>query len=77
MKADLERPRQSSSRYCNPLVGQLSVIQSKTPILFLANKKDLPHSLSPAEISKIMNLSSIIDRDWNILYFTLSATPMH
>ena len=36
------------------------------PILFFSNKIDIKTSLSPAEISKEMELSAIVDRNWNI-----------
>ena len=36
------------------------------PILFFANKKDLPYALSEAEIAKEFELDNISDRDWHI-----------
>jgi len=39
----------------------------KCPILFFANKKDLPTALSPVEIAQALNLDDIKDRAWQIV----------
>lgn len=39
----------------------------KVPILFFANKKDLPIALSPVEISQALKLDDIKDRSWIIV----------
>eukprot|EP00798_Chlamydomonas_sp_ICE-L_P026099 gene26099-11813_t len=39
----------------------------KVPIIFFANKKDLPTALSPAEIAQALQLESIKDRPWQIV----------
>ncbi|KXZ52416.1 BBS3B protein [Gonium pectorale] len=38
----------------------------KVPVVFFANKKDLPISLPPAEIAQALGLNDIQDRPWNI-----------
>eukprot|EP00798_Chlamydomonas_sp_ICE-L_P008609 gene8608-34049_t len=40
---------------------------SKVPIIFFANKKDLPAALSPAEIAQALQLGSIKDHPWQIV----------
>jgi signal recognition particle receptor subunit beta len=42
------------------------------PLLVLANKQDLPEAANDKEISEVMGLSKIKERDWAI--FTCSAT---
>jgi hypothetical protein len=42
------------------------------PILFLANKMDLP-GMTPAEISNALGLENIKDRNWTIWYIFLSS----
>ena len=37
------------------------------PILFFANKKDLPRARTQAEISEALDLTSITDRPWHIV----------
>lgn len=39
----------------------------KVPIIFFANKKDLPTALSPAEIAGALQLDEIKDRPWQIV----------
>lgn len=39
----------------------------KVPILFFANKKDLPTALSPVEIAQALRLEDIKDRPWQIV----------
>ena len=36
------------------------------PVLFFANKKDLPFAKSDVEVSRMLELDSITDRDWHI-----------
>jgi hypothetical protein len=44
------------------------VASKATPILFFCNKKDLPHAVDAAEISKILDLPRIADRPLTIMY---------
>jgi small GTP-binding protein len=37
------------------------------PILFLANKQDLPNAVSPKELTEKLDLSSIKDRPWYVV----------
>lgn len=39
----------------------------RVPVLFYANKKDLPTALSPVEIAQAMRLEEIKDRPWQIV----------
>ncbi len=39
----------------------------KCPIIFFANKKDLPTALSPVEIAQALCLDDIKDRAWQIV----------
>ena len=38
----------------------------KAPILILANKQDLENVMTPDEITEILNLTKIKERDWAI-----------
>lgn len=42
-------------------------LNKKTPVLFLANKKDLPSALPPQEIAQIFGLDAIKERPWQIV----------
>ena len=39
---------------------------SKVPILFFANKMDLPSSLNPVDCVEILDLHNIKDKPWHI-----------
>jgi ADP-ribosylation factor-like protein 6 len=39
----------------------------KVPVLFFANKKDLPTALLPVEIAQALRLEEIKDRPWQIV----------
>lgn len=39
----------------------------KVPILFCANKKDLPTAMNPAEIAQALHLEELRDRPWQIV----------
>uniref|UniRef100_A0A7S0S4J2 ADP-ribosylation factor-like protein 6 n=1 Tax=Chlamydomonas leiostraca TaxID=1034604 RepID=A0A7S0S4J2_9CHLO len=39
----------------------------KVPVLFFANKKDLPTALTPVEIAQALRLEEIKDRPWQIV----------
>jgi ADP-ribosylation factor-like protein 6 len=39
----------------------------KCPILFFANKKDVPTALPPVDIAKLLCLDDIKDRPWQIV----------
>ncbi len=41
-------------------------LRSRVPVLFLANKRDLPGALQPAEIAGALGLEDIADRPWQI-----------
>jgi ADP-ribosylation factor-like protein 6 len=43
-------------------IGKRSV-----PILFFANKMDLPKSLTPAQVSEALQLPNLTDRPWHIV----------
>ena len=43
-----------------------SIRDRPVPILFFANKKDLPYALTEAEIASEFELERISDRDWHI-----------
>jgi ADP-ribosylation factor-like protein 6 len=45
----------------HPLLGP------RVPILFLANKKDLPTALSPVDVAQALGLVSIRERPWHIM----------
>lgn len=45
-----------------------AIKKSKLPILFFANKTDIPGSLSSVEIVQSLGLDSITDRPWHITY---------
>ncbi|KAL3896533.1 MAG: hypothetical protein SGCHY_004017 [Lobulomycetales sp.] len=40
--------------------------EKRVPILFFANKSDLPDTMTPAELSQIMGLESIKNHHWHI-----------
>ena len=44
-----------------------SALHTQVPIIFFANKKDLPTALSPAEIAQALRLEDIKDRAWQIV----------
>ena len=44
-----------------------SGLGQRIPILFYANKKDLPTALSPADIAGALGLDAIKDRPWQIV----------
>lgn len=37
------------------------------PILFFANKMDMPKALTPAQVSEALELNKITDRPWHIV----------
>ena len=48
------------------------------PILFFANKQDLPHALSPEEVAERLKLSDLRDRPWRmflLLHKTHTSVP--
>ena len=49
------------------LLGHPDLRNKPIPILFYANKKDLPNSVDPAELSKILDLPRITDRPITIV----------
>ena len=46
------------------------------PVLFFANKQDLPHALSPEEVAERLKLSAIRDRPWR-MFLLLYKTHRH
>lgn len=49
------------------LVKHKDISGRAVPILFFANKMDLPEALSAAEISQLMQLPKVTDRAWRIV----------
>ena len=49
------------------LFSHTEISSKKIPILFLANKMDLPKSLDPHEMSSTLKLDQIRDRPWTIM----------
>ncbi len=49
------------------LLGHKDIAKRSVPILFFANKMDLPKSLTPAQVSEALELSKITDRPWQII----------
>ena len=47
--------------------NNVAISSRRIPILFYANKMDIPGALSECEVSKEMSLEIIKDRPWNIL----------
>lgn len=43
------------------------IAKRNIPILFFANKMDLPKALTPAQLSEALELSKLSDRPWNIV----------
>ena len=43
------------------------IAKKACPILFFANKSDLPKALTPAQISEALELNKLTDRPWNIV----------
>ncbi len=50
------------------LDGISDIASKPVPIIFFCNKKDLPHSIESAEISKILDLPRIANHPWHIQY---------
>jgi ADP-ribosylation factor-like protein 6 len=50
------------------LLSHPDIASRSIPILFFSNKKDLPTSLDAAEISKLLDLPSVLDRPITIVY---------
>lgn len=48
------------------LLGHADVRKSGAPVLFFANKMDLPGALEPPDISALLSLHRITDRAWQI-----------
>ena len=49
------------------LLSHPDIASRAVPILFYANKKDLPQSIEASEISKILDLPRVLDRAINIV----------
>jgi len=49
------------------LLAHKDIAKRSIPILFFANKSDLPKALTPAQISEALELNKLTDRDWNIV----------
>jgi ADP-ribosylation factor-like protein 6 len=43
------------------------LLPKNTPVLFYANKMDLPTSLAPAEIAQVLELEQIKEHPWQIM----------
>ena len=48
------------------LMKQTDIKNRPVPIVFFANKMDLPESVSPNELVDILELGNFTDRSWNI-----------
>jgi hypothetical protein len=44
------------------------IAKGSAPILFFANKSDLPKAYLPENISQALELNKLTDRPWNIMY---------
>jgi len=49
------------------LLAHKDISSRPIPILFFANKSDLPKALTPAQLSEALELNKIADRPWNIV----------
>jgi len=49
------------------ILSHKDIANRKIPILFFANKMDLPKALTPEQISSSLELNKIIDRPWHIV----------
>jgi ADP-ribosylation factor-like protein 6 len=49
------------------LLKHKDIASRKLPILFFANKMDIPKALTAAEVSKILALEKIADRPWRLV----------
>jgi len=49
------------------LLAHKDLVNRPVPILFFANKMDLPRALSAADVSKLLALETIVDRPWRIV----------
>ena len=45
----------------------VAILAKSIPILFYANKMDLPEVFTEGEVAKVLDLDGIKDRPWNIL----------
>lgn len=52
---------------CPVLCWCADIAKRNIPILFFANKMDLPKALTPAQLSEALELSKLSDRPWNIV----------
>src|SRR5262249_26077522 len=52
-----------------------AISSRRIPILFFANKMDLPKALTAGEVSKLIALDAIDDRPWRIVCVFLSPNP--
>ena len=48
------------------MLNHVNIKSRAVPILFFANKRDLPHSLTDVEVCWELELDQITDRDWHI-----------
>lgn len=48
------------------ILEQTDIKNRPVPILFLANKTDLPGALSPVEVKEMLRLAVITDRKWEV-----------
>jgi len=49
------------------LLAHKDMVKRSVPILFFANKMDMPKAVSPAQISELLELNKLVDRPWNIV----------
>ena len=51
---------------CSRFIEARSAELAKVPILFFANKMDLPSALNPVDCVEILDLDKIKDKPWHI-----------
>lgn len=52
------------------LVEHKELASKKVPILFFANKMDLPNALTPVECMQLLELDNLGSKSWHITYVT-------
>ena len=49
------------------LLAHKDIASKSIPIVFFANKSDMPKALTPTQISEALELAKLTDRQWNIV----------
>jgi signal recognition particle receptor subunit beta len=50
------------------LIAFIVLRSKRIPILFLANKTDIPNGMAPGDVSNALALEQIKDKNWYIWY---------